>query len=187
MTEFEVESQEKSAEAARRRWLLTGAGGLAAAAGVGLAWWQFSPHDVQDGADQMLLQQSFTALQGQSQTLAQWRGKPLLINFWATWCPPCVRELPMLSEFSAKSGEHGVQVVGLAIDKIDAVQKFLARQPVLFPVLMASEGGLGLTRALGNSQGGLPFSILVDAGGMVRQRKIGELSASDLALWSQKG
>ena len=93
----------------------------------------------------------------------------------------------MLSEFSAKSGEHGVQVVGLAIDKIDAVQKFLARQPVLFPVLMASEGGLGLTRALGNSQGGLPFSILVDAGGMVRQRKIGELSASDLALWSQKG
>ena len=147
-----------------RRQFLVGAGGLAAAAGAGVAWWRYQPHQPQDGAMALLWQQKFANLQGETQGLSQWRGKRLLINFWATWCPPCVRELPLLSEFSTRFSEHGVQVLGLAIDKNEAVQKFLARQPLHFPVLLAMEGGLGLTRALGNTQGGLPFSILLNAG-----------------------
>ena len=170
-----------------RRRLLLGAGGVAAAAGAGVAWWRYQPHQPQDGATALLWQQKFANLQGETQGLSQWRGKRLLINFWATWCPPCVRELPLLSEFSTRFGEHGVRVLGLAIDKNEAVQKFLARQPLHFPVLLASEGGLGFTRSLGNTQGSLPFSILLNAEGSVRQSKIGELSASELVLWSQKG
>lgn len=91
----------------------------------------------------------------------------------------------MLSEFAAKQGAGGIQVVGLAVDKPEAVLRFLQRQPVQFPVALAMQGGLGLSRALGNLQGGLPFSVLFDAKGQVRQRKIGELSSEDLANWSK--
>ena len=91
----------------------------------------------------------------------------------------------MLSEFAAKQGSKGIQVIGLAVDKPEAVLRFLQRQPVQFPVAMAMQGGLGLSRALGNLQGGLPFTVLFDDKGQVRQRKIGELSGEDLANWVQ--
>ncbi|MEG0677585.1 MAG: TlpA disulfide reductase family protein, partial [Comamonas sp.] len=98
----------------------------------------------------------------------------------------CVKEMPMLSAFAAQQARHGIQVIGLAVDKNEAVLRFLQRQPVQYPVAMAMQGGLGLTRTLGNLQGGLPFTVLFDAKGQVRQRKIGELSSEDLANWSQK-
>src|SRR5690606_5723408 len=115
----------------------------------------------------------------------EWRGKPVLVNFWATWCPPCVRELPLLNRFAqAQAREGGVQVVGIAVDQVEPVRKWLARQPLDFPVVLAGAGGVTLTRSLGNSNGGLPFTILFDAEGKVQQRKIGELSEQDLANWS---
>ena len=128
---------------------------------------------------------AFTTLQGQSFRTADLRGQVVLVNFWATWCPPCRTELPMLSEFAAKQGAKGIQVVGLAVDKSEAVQRFLQRQPVQFPVGIAMQGGLGLTRTLGNLQGGLPFTVFFDSQGQVRLRKIGELSGEDLANWAQ--
>ena len=91
----------------------------------------------------------------------------------------------MLSEFAARQGAQGIQVVGLAVDKTEAVQRFLQRQPVQFPVALVNQGGLVLSRTLGNLQGGLPFTVLFDAKGQVRQRKIGELSSEDLASWSK--
>ena len=91
----------------------------------------------------------------------------------------------MLSEFAAQQGAKGIQVVGLAVDKSEAVLRFLQRQPVQFPVAIAMQGGLGLSRSLGNLHGGLPFTVLFDAKGQVRQRKIGELSSEDLTDWSK--
>ena len=73
------------------------------------------------------------------------------------------------------------------MDKPEAVQRFLGRTPLRFPVALAVEGGLGLTRSLGNLQGGLPFTVLLGEDGMVQQRKIGELTTEDLASWSAKG
>jgi thiol-disulfide isomerase/thioredoxin len=108
----------------------------------------------------------------------------LLVNFWATWCPPCVKELPMLSEFAAQQVQRysGRWPRGRQIRSRAA---FLQRQPVQFPVAIAMQGGLGLSRSLGNLQGGLPFTVLFDAKGQVRQRKIGELSSEDLTDWSK--
>ena len=91
----------------------------------------------------------------------------------------------MLSEFAARQGEQGLQVLGLAVDKPEAVLRFLQRQPVRFPIAIATQGGLELTRTLGNLQGGLPFTVLFDAKGQVQQRKIGELSSEDLTNWSK--
>ncbi|MDR0225746.1 MAG: TlpA family protein disulfide reductase [Burkholderiaceae bacterium] len=171
----------------RRRGLTLGVAAIAALAGGGLAWWRLQPHDVLPEAEAQLWQQRFIAPDGAALTLERWRGKPLLVNFWATWCPPCVRELPMLDAFSAQQDQHGIQVIGLAVDKPEAVQRFLGRLPLRFPVALAVEGGLGLTRSLGNLQGGLPFTVLLGADGRIQQRKIGELTTEDLASWSKKG
>ncbi|WP_376750766.1 TlpA family protein disulfide reductase, partial [Comamonas terrigena] len=156
----------------------------AAVAGAGWAWWRSSAAPSPNAA----AEQAFWALQlqtpeGAPLALQQFAGKPLLVNFWATWCPPCVRELPLLSRFAQEQPQ--VQLLGLAVDQAAPVQKFLARQPLAFPVAMAGAGGSTLTRTLGNVTGGLPFSILFDTRGNVKQRKIGELSSADLQQWAQ--
>ena len=115
--------------------------------------------------------------------MAPLRGRPLLVNFWATWCPPCVEELPLLSAFYTENKANGLQLVGLAIDKAEPVSRFLARSPVSFPVALAGMEGVELTRELGNAAGGLPFSVLFDAGGRLRERKIGQLHEADLTVW----
>ncbi|MFC7207247.1 TlpA family protein disulfide reductase [Comamonas endophytica] len=158
--------------------------GAAAVAGAGFAWWRLGPGTAGPGVEEALWQRSFVTPEGAPLALADWRGQPLIVNFWATWCPPCVRELPLLSEFAGRKAAHGIQVVGLAVDKQPAVQKFLQRQPLAFPVGMA-ENGSQLTRELGNANGGLPFTVLLGRDGRLQQRKIGELSAQDLAQWAK--
>jgi len=113
------------------------------------------------------------------------RGRPLLINFWATWCPPCVEELPLLDAFFMENMANGWQVLGLAVDKVDPVRQFLVRQPLAFPVAMAGMEGVSLSKLLGNVSGSLPFSILIGADGVIRQRKLGKLSPADLTLWRE--
>lgn len=112
-------------------------------------------------------------------------GKPLLLNFWATWCPPCVAELPMLDAFLSEQRSRGWQILGLAVDQPSAVRKFLGRTPVSFPMGMAGLQGTELSRALGNLTGGLPFTVVFDAKGQVRHRKMGQLEARDLQNWAK--
>lgn len=168
----------------RRLWLGAGVAGAAAVAGAGLAWWRLGPGPAQPGAEEALWQRSFVTPEGAPLSLADWRGQPLIVNFWATWCPPCVRELPLLSAFADRKAVHGIQVLGLAVDKEPAVRKFLLRQPLTFPVGMAADGSQ-LTRALGNVNGGLPFTVFLGRGGKLQQRKIGELTADDLSQWAR--
>ena len=113
------------------------------------------------------------------------RGKPLLLNFWATWCPPCIEELPLINEFFQKNKANGWTVIGLAIDRPSAVQGFLQKLPLDFPVGLAAATGSELARQLGNPSGSLPFSIALDAQGSVAQRKLGRLHPEDLAVWAQ--
>ena len=126
---------------------------------------------------------SFPAPDGRALALAPLRGRPLLVNFWATWCPPCVEELPLLSSFYNENKSNGWQLLGLAVDKVEPVARFLTKSPVSFPVALAGLEGVELTRELGNTAGGLPFSVLFDARGQLRERKLGQLHERDLKAW----
>lgn len=120
-------------------------------------------------------------LHGQSIGLAQFQHRPLLLNFWATWCDPCVRELPMINDFYRQQGANGFQVLGIAVDRPEAVQSFLTRMPLDFPIGIAGMSGVEMARALGDVSGGLPFSLGLDGAGRVILRKPGALDAQDLA------
>lgn len=122
---------------------------------------------------------------GQNLSMATFRGQPLLVNFWATWCPPCVEELPLLNRFAQEQAAAGWRVLGLAVDQVPAVQAFLQRLPLVFPVGMAGLEGVALSRALGNATGALPFTVVLGPDGAVLQRKLGKVSVDDLRQWAQ--
>lgn len=110
----------------------------------------------------------------------QLRGRPLLLNFWATWCAPCVKELPELNQFQQEFAARGWQVLGLAVDAPTPVRQFLARLPLKFPVALAGLTGTDLSKTLGNTKGGLPFSVAFNAQGEPIWRKLGATSLEEL-------
>ena len=170
----------------RRRVLIGSAGATAAACGAAAYFWRARQAGGQD-ADQnpALWQASFPQPDGQPLVMARLRGAPLVLNFWATWCPPCVKEMPELDRFAREFAGQGVRVVGLAIDNAGPVRQFLQRTPVSYAIGLAGFEGTELARSLGNDRGGLPFTAFFDRRGALVQRKLGETSFGELARWVQ--
>ena len=169
----------------RRTLWMTGLAAAAGAAGMGAAWWRYQPRPTGTVAEATFWASQFEGPNGEAVDLAAWRGKPLLVNFWATWCPPCVEELPLLNAFYRNHARRGWQVLGLAVDQPSAVRSFLQKLPLDFPVGMAGLAGTQLSRELGNPTGGLPYTVVMGADGAVLHRKIGKVSETDLAQWVQ--
>ena len=109
-----------------------------------------------------------------------WHGRPLLINVWASWCGPCLTEMPDLQRFSAAQGPQGMQIVGIALDDPAAVRAFLQRMPVRYPILIDTPGPADAGVRLGNLRGVLPYSVLIDAQGVVRARRVGPFGPGEL-------
>lgn len=172
----------------QRRHLVT-AGVAAAATGAGVFWAErrWRPQPVLDGVEAAFWASSFDTPEGQPLAMAPFRGQPLLVNFWATWCPPCIEELPLLNTFQREQAGRGWRLVGLAVDRVEPVRAFLQKLPLAFPVAMTGFAGADLSRNLGNPSGGLPFTVVFGPGGEIVHRKIGQVKPDDLAQWSQLG
>jgi thiol-disulfide isomerase/thioredoxin len=177
----------------RRNLLIFGAVGTGAvAAGLAGGLWRERRQQQADALDEAALAahgglwgMSFAQPDGGELVMAALRGRPLVINFWATWCPPCVKEMPELDRFQREFARDGWQVVGLAIDGPTPVRQFLEKVPVSFAIGLAGFGGTELARTLGNTRGGLPFTAVFDARGQLVQTKMGETDFAELSLWAR--
>ena len=169
-----------------RRTLVVATTGLAALA-AGVWWWGRSQSPGPDDlAVDALLKQRFARPEGGELDLSAMRGQLLVVNFWATWCPPCVREMPQLQRFHQSTRDRQWHVVGLAIDAPTPVREFLSRIPVGFPIGLAGLEGSELMQALGNPAGALPFTVLIDPRGRVAWRKLGETTFEELMARAEK-
>ena len=169
----------------RRHWLLAGVGASAGLAGALYAWQKFQPQGVMDETVQNFWLQEFEKPEGGTLSLQSMRGKPLLVNFWATWCPPCIEELPLIDAFYAANQAKSFQVVGLAVDQPSMVRRYLTQKPLRFPNGLAGFNGTALGQSLGNAQSVLPYSVLFAANGRLLKQKAGKLDQFDLDSWLQ--
>ena len=128
------------------------------------------PHTAVDN----LYKQSLNDLDGAPQALAKWKGKPLLVNFWATWCAPCVQEMPELSELAGLDAGKTFNVIGIGIDSPSNMKEFAAKLKIAYPLYVAGMGGTELSREFGNTAGGVHYTVLVGADGQVNMTYLGE-------------
>jgi thiol-disulfide isomerase/thioredoxin len=168
----------------RRYALYAGVAAAAGLAGVGVAWHRHQLADVSKEALDGLWGAEFQTPTQETLLLKAFQGKSLVLNFWATWCPPCVEEMPLLDRFFRENSAKEWQVLGLAIDQPSQVRKFLGQFPVSYPIGLAGLGGTELSKSLGNSEGGLPFTVVLDAQGQLKHRKIGKLTEDDVKNWT---
>jgi peroxiredoxin len=151
------------------------AGAIALAAGIGLALWDRQTPDTKD-----LLALSLPDTQGEKQPLAQWRGKVLLVNFWATWCGPCREEMPEFVRAQRDLGPKGLQVVGIAIDQPDKVSTFARELNLNYPALIATYETMDVAKPLGDRLLALPFTVILDRRGHIAHTQLGPMKPDQL-------
>lgn len=167
----------------KHRWSLFAAVAIAAAAlgfyfGHTPAPTDTPPSASAGGADLMQLQ--LASLDGKATSLRPWQGKVLVVNFWATWCPPCREEMPEFSRVQTQLANKGVQFVGIGIDTPDNILAFQKSYPVSYPLLLGSYAVMQATVALGNTASALPFTVILDRNGRIVHTKSGKLSEAEL-------
>jgi len=159
----------------RREALVLGVAGVAALAAGGVV----GALAIQSASGAgKLLSASFNDLSGRPRRLSEWQGRVVLFNFWATWCAPCREEMPILD---AAGPKYGFSTVGIGIDSVVKIREFVSNYAIRYEMLVAGADAIPLMNDLGNSSGGLPFSLVLDRQGRVAHRKVGPLSEAELA------
>lgn len=162
----------------RRALLMAGIGGVAAAAGYFANAWRIGALGPAAEGDvaATILGSSLQSLDGAPQTLAVWRGRVLVINYWATWCAPCREEIPLFVRLQREYAAKNVQFVGIAVDQVDKVRSFAQEFKVDYPLLIAGIDAVELSRRAGNKAGVLPYTLVLDRSGKIAASLVGGIT-----------
>ena len=165
----------------RRQWIsIIGFNLLALAAGVMTSQWIFKAELADDPAIKAFFANTWQTPDGKSVHTKDWHGKVLVVNFWASWCPPCVEEMPTLDKLQAEFKSQNVLFVGIGIDSPSNIREFLENTPVSYPIVIGGLEGSNLSKQMGNSQGALPYTVIIDAKGKSTNSKLGKISEEEL-------
>ena len=165
----------------RRQWIIIVAISLLALlAGVLTSQWIYKSGLASDPAVKAFFANSWQSPDGKSVDTQKWQGKVLVVNFWASWCPPCVEEMPTLDKLQQEFLQQNVLFVGIGIDSPSNIREFLSKTPVSYPIVIGGMEGSNLSKQLGNSQGALPYTIIINAKGKATYSKLGKISEEDV-------
>jgi peroxiredoxin len=161
-------------------YLLNIAAVVVIALGVfGIRYYLFSPESTSEVPSQVSTQPLFAAkLQdenGEFQALGQWKGKLIVVNFWATWCPPCLEEMPELARLQDKYRDQNIVVLGISTDELDKIQEFSSEHPVSYPLLSGNLEAMELGISLGNDKGVLPYTVIIKSDGTIAKTYFGQV------------
>ena len=141
---------------------------------------RIAPSAPQSTAVASLYQLSLPDAAGANQSLANLKGKPLLVNFWATWCAPCVDEMPELSALQSEVAPKSVRIIGIGIDSPSNIAEFSTKYKIAYPLYVAGMSGTELSRQFGNKAGGLPFTVLIGSDGLIKKTYLGRLKMAEV-------
>lgn len=174
----------------KKIWLFAAVGAVFGVLGAQMAMKQNTPNPVTTTiaptggaphtATDKLFAQALPDAAGKQQELSQWKGKALVVNFWAPWCAPCVREMPELAALADELRTRDVNVIGIGIDSPANIAQFAQKFRISYPLYVAGMSGTDLAREFGNQGGGLPYTVLIGADGQVRKTYLGELRFDQL-------
>jgi thiol-disulfide isomerase/thioredoxin len=119
-------------------------------------------------------------LSGHQHNISEWQGKVLVINFWATWCPSCLKEIPEFIALQKQYGDQGLQFIGIALEGQEPAAKYAAANSINYPILLGGDNGIALTQQLGNAVGVVPYTLIVDRQGQIAHRHPGEFSKKQI-------
>ncbi|HQT41717.1 TlpA disulfide reductase family protein [Polynucleobacter sp. es-EL-1] len=165
----------------RRQWIyIVGISLVALVLGVLTSQWIYRTSLADDPAIKAFFDNPWKTPDGKSVDTNSWRGKVLVVNFWASWCPPCVEEMPTLDQLQAEFLPQNVLFVGIGIDSPSNIRQFLEMTPVSYPIVIGGLEGSALSKQMGNAQGALPYTIIIDAKGKATSSKLGKISEEEL-------
>lgn len=165
----------------RRQWTyIVGISLVALVLGVLTSQWIYRTSLADDPAIKAFFDNPWKTPDGKSVDTNSWRGKVLVVNFWASWCPPCVEEMPTLDQLQAEFLPQNVLFVGIGIDSPSNIRQFLEMTPVSYPIVIGGLEGSALSKQMGNAQGALPYTIIIDAKGKATSSKLGKISEEEL-------
>ena len=168
----------------RRQWIyIAGISLIALALGVLTSQWIYRTGLASDPAIKAFFANPWKTAEGKTVNTDEWRGKVLVVNFWASWCPPCVEEMPTLDKLQQEFSSKNVLFVGIGIDSPSNIRQFLLKTPVNYPIVLGGLEGSNWAKNMGNPSSGLPFTVVIDSKGAINRVKLGKISEDELSSW----
>ncbi|MEY3539968.1 MAG: hypothetical protein RL184_39 [Pseudomonadota bacterium] len=165
----------------RRQFLLGGSIAIiAATAGALIANWQTRIGTASEVAVKALFEREWFSPDQKPISTVDWKNKVLVVNFWASWCPPCVEEMPALDKIQGEYDPKNMLIVGIGIDSPSNIRQFIETTIISYPIVLGGLGGNEINKMLGNPSGALPFTVVINSKGEIKSRKLGKISEDEL-------